>query len=336
MSNYMAVFIVDGLRKFEPALEIGNRGITYITDISADAKEELRMEMGKDLFDKLWGSSVISCVQVHIDAEDDGSAIKKAWTNAKQVTDALSLVEFDQQNAISMAYRHSPKIIPNVLVANMDEEPHSLSFGHYTPSGLVQLNVGELGAKARDFNETIVRHIEKLMPAVIWCNRELDNDLIKRLTHSLHWYAVAMNEQEKEFRFIATWFALESLVIESIDTPSKKKKIINRLPRLYVKHNAEEISDSNIGELWELRTKIVHEARSGFMDDSSYLISATHINLVKYFYFLTILFVLDTMGGNTSVSQIWQKLADYTPSINIKYESMPRYLDYKDVFRSWQ
>jgi hypothetical protein len=332
----MVVFIVDGLRKFEPALEIGDKQITYITDLSADAKEQLKLEMGKDLFDKLWGSSVISCIQVYIDADDDRSAIKKAWTNAKQVTDALSLVEFDQQNAISMAYSHSPKVIPNVLVANMDEDPHSLSFGHYTPSGLVQLNVGELAAKAKDFNETIVRHIEKLMPAVIWCNRELDNDLIKRLIHSLHWYAIAMNEQEKEFRFIATWFALESLVIESIKTGNKKTKIVNRLPKLYVKHNAEEISDSHIEELWELRTKIVHEARSGFMEASNYLISATHINLVKYLYFLTILFILDTLEGNTSVSQVWQKLADYTPSISIKYENMPTYLDYGDMFMFYQ
>ena len=85
-----------------------------------------------------------------------------------------------------------------------------------------------------------------------------------------------------------------------------------------------------------MRSKIVHEARSGFMEDSNYLISATHINLVKYFYFLAVLFILDTLEGNTSVSQVWQKLVDYTPSTNIKYENMPRYLDYKDMFMSRQ
>lgn len=332
----MVVFIVDGLRKFEPALEIGNKQIAYITDLSAQAKEELKIEIGKDLFDKLWGSSVISCIQVRIDADDEKSAIKKAWINAKQVTDALSLVEFDRQNAISFAYKRSPSILPNVLITNMDEDPHSLGFGHYTPPGLVQLNVGKLGAKAKDFNETVVRHIEKLMPAVIWCNREFENDLIKRLIHSLHWYAIAMNQQEKEFRFIATWFALESLVIESIQIPHKKRTIVNRLPKLYVKHNAEEINHSYIEELWELRTKIVHEARSGFMGDSNYLIPATHINLTKYFYFLAILFILDKLEGSTSVSQIWQKLTDYTPSVNIKYENMPTYLDYADLFMSYQ
>jgi len=336
MSNYMVAFIVDGLREFEPALEIGDRKITYITDLSAHAKEELRIEMGKDLFDKLWGSSVISCIQVHIDADDERSAIKKAWINAKQVTDALSLVGFDKQDAISFAYKRSPSILPNVLVADMDEDPHSLAFGHYSPPGLVQLNVGESGAKAKDFNETIVRHIEKLMPAVIWCNRKFENDLIKRLIHSLHWHAIAMNQQEKEFRFIATWFALESLVIESIQTEHKKRTIVNRLPKLYVKHNAEEISHSYIGELWELRNRIVHEARSGFMEDSNYLIPAVHINLAKYFYFLAVLFVLDELEGSTSVSQIWRKLTDYTPSVNIKYESMPTYLDYADLFMSRQ
>jgi hypothetical protein len=332
MSNYMVVLIVDGLRKFEPALEIGDKQITYITDLGAHAKEELKIEMGKDLFNKLWGSSAISCIQIYIDADDEKSAIKKAWINAKQITNALSLTEFDQQNAISIAYKHSPNIIPNVLFANMEEKTPSLKFGHYTPPGLMRINLGKLGAKAKDFNESIVRHIEKLMPPVIWSNREFEDDLIKRLVHSLHWYAIAMNQQEKEFRFIAIWFALESLVIESFQTTQKKRKIVNRLPKLYVKHNPEEISHSHVGELWELRTKIVHEARSGFMEDRNYLISATHINLVKYFYFLTVLFILDTLEGNTSVSQTWQKLTAYTPSINIKHDTMPIYVDYKDMF----
>jgi len=118
-----------------------------------------------------------------------------------------------------------------------------------------------------------------------------------------------------------------------VRTKHKKRTIVNRLPKLYVRHNSEEISDSQVGELWELRSKIVHEARSGFMEDRDYLISAVHINLVKYFYFLTVLFILDTLEGNTSVSQMWQKLADYTPSINIKCENMPTYVDYVDMFR---
>jgi len=332
----MVAFIVDGLRKFEPALEIGDKQITYIAELSADVKEKLKIEMGKDLFNKLWRDSVLSCIQIYVNADDEKSAIKKAWINAKQVTNALSLVEFDKKNAISFAYKRSPNILPNVLIANMDEDPHSLEFQHYTPPGLVQLNVAESGAKAKDFNETIVRHIEKLIPAVIWRNREFENELVKRLVHSLHWYAIAMNQQEKEFRFIAIWVALESLVIGSIKTENKRTKIMNRFPKLYVKHNSEEINDSIIEELWELRTKIVHEARSGFMEDSNYLISATHINMVKYFYFLAILFVLDTLEDNTSVSQVWQKLVDYTPSINIKYENIPRYLNYGDLFMSWQ
>jgi len=289
--------------------------------------------MGKELFDKLWRSSVISCIQIYIDADDEKSAIKKAWINAKQITNALSLMEFDQQDAISIVHGHSPNIIPNVLVADMDEVTPSLKLGHYTPPGLMLLNVAELGAKAKDFNESIVRHIEKLMTSVIWCTREFEDDLIQRLVHSLHWYAIAMNQQEKEFRFIAIWFALESLVIESIKTANKKRKIVNSLPKIYVKHNSQEISQSGVEELWELRTKIVHEARTGFMEDRNYLISATHINLVKYFYFLTVLFILDTLEGNTSVSQIWQKLPNYTPSITIKYENMPTYVDYAHMFR---
>jgi hypothetical protein len=111
MGNYMVVFIVDGLRKFEPALEIGDNQITYITDLDAHAKKELEVEMGKDLFDKLWGSSAISCIQIYVDAADEESAIKKAWINAKQITNALSLMEFDQQNAISIVHKHSPNII---------------------------------------------------------------------------------------------------------------------------------------------------------------------------------------------------------------------------------
>jgi len=333
MSSYMVVFIVDGLRKFEPALEIGDRQITYITDLGADVKEELKIEMGQDLFDRLWGSSAIPCIQIYIDAEDETSAIKMAWINAKQITNALSLIEFDQQNAILIAYEHSANIIPNVLIADMDEATPSLKFGHYTPPGLMRINLGELGEKAKDFNESIVRHIEKLMPPVIWCNREFEDNLIKRLVHSLNWYAIATNQQEKEFRFIALWFALESLVIESIQTPNKGRTIVNRLPKLYAKHNPEEINQNHVEELWKLRTEIVHEARSGFMEDRNYLISATHINLVKYFYLLTVLFILDTLEGNTSVSQIWQKLTDYTPSINIKYENMPIYVDYADMFR---
>lgn len=333
MSNYMVVFIVDGLRKFEPALEIGDRQITYITDLGNHVKEELKMEMGEDVFNRLGGSSAISCIQIYVDAEDDTSAIKKAWINAKQVTNALSLMEFDQPNAISIAYKHSPNIIPNVLVANMEEETPSLKIGHYTPPGLMRINLGQLGEKAKDFNGSIIRHIEKLMPPIIWCNREFENNLIKRLVHSLHWYAIAMNQQEREFRFIAIWFALESLVIESIQTSHKKRKVVNRLPKLYVKHNSEEISQNHIEELWELRTKIVHEARSGFMEDRNYLISAKHINLVRYFYFLTILFILDTLGSAKSISQTWQKLTAYTPSINITHDTMPTYVDYTDMFR---
>lgn len=329
----MVVFIVDGLRKFEPALEIGDRQITYITDLGNHAKEELKMEIGEDVFNRLWGSSAISCIQIYVDAEDDRSAIKKAWINAKQVTNALSLMEFDQQNAISIVYKHSPNIIPNVLVANMEEETPSLKIGHYTPPGLMRINLGQLGEKAKDFNESIIRHIEKLIPPIIWCNREFENNLIKRLVHSLHWYAIAMNQQEREFRFIAIWFALESLVIESIKTSDKKRKVVNRLPKLYVKHNSKEISQNHIEELWELRNKIVHEARSGFMEGRNYLISAKHINLVKYFYLLTILFILDTLESNTSVSQTWQKLIAYTPSINIKRDTMPIYVDYADMFR---
>ena len=223
MSKYMVAFILDGLRKFEPALEIGDKQITYITDLSADAKEKLKIEMGKDLFDKLWGSSAISCIQVHIDADDEESAIKEAWINAKQITNALSLVEFDQQDAISMAPKRSPNIIPNVLVADMDREPHLLKFGHYTPPGLMLFSVNEFGAKAKDFNETIVRHIEKLMPTIIWCNREFEEALIKRLVHSLHWYAIAMNQQEKEFGSVYTWFISKiPIKIYSMETLTTK------------------------------------------------------------------------------------------------------------------
>jgi hypothetical protein len=336
MSNYMVVFIVDSLRKFEPALEIGDRQITYITDLGNNAKKELQIELGEDLFGRLWGSSGISCVQIYVDAQDEASAIKKAWINAKQITNALSLIEFDQQNAISIAYKHSSNIIPNVLVANMEEETPSLKIGHYTPPGLMRINLGQLGEKAKDFNESIIRHIEKRMPPVMWGNTEFENSLSKRILHSLHWYAVAMNQQEKEFRFIAIWFALESLVIESIQTPNKKKKIVNRIPKLYIKHNSEEISQNHIEELWQLRNKIVHEARSGFMEDIDGLISAKHINLVRYFYLITVLFILDTLESNTSISQTWQKLTAYTPSINIKHDTMPIYVDYTDMFRSRQ
>ena len=108
MSNYMVVFMVDGIRKFEPALEIGNGQITYLTDIGNQAKEELKSEMGADLFNRLCGASAISCIQIYTDAEDETSAIKKAWVNAKQVTNALSLLEFDRQNAISIDYKQSP------------------------------------------------------------------------------------------------------------------------------------------------------------------------------------------------------------------------------------
>ncbi len=336
MSNYMVVFIVDGLRKFEPALEIGDERITYITELSADGREELKGEIGEDLFKKLWRDSVLSCIQIHVNADDETSAIEKAWINGKQVTDALSLVEFDKKDAISFAYKRSPNILPNVLIANMDEDSHSLEFRHYTPPGLVQLNLGGSGVKAKDFNENIIRHIESLMPAVIWRNREFENELVKRLVHSLHWHATAMNQQEREFRFIAIWFALESLVIESIQVPHKKRKIANRLPKLFAKHNAGEINQSDIEELWELRNNIVHEARSGFMGDSNYLISATHMNLVKYFYLLAVLFTLDELEGSTSVSQIWRKLKDYIPSVNIEYENMPAYLDYTGLFMSYQ
>lgn len=333
MSNYMVVFIVDSLRKFEPALKIGDKQITYITDLGDHVKEELKIEMGEKLFDRLWNSSGISCIQIYVDAQDEASAIKKAWTNAKQVTNALSLIEFDQQNAISIAYKHSPNIMPNVLVANMEEETPSLKIGHYTPPGLMRINLGQLGEKAKDFNESIIRHIENLMPPVMWSNTEFENSLSKRILHSLHWHAVAMNQQEKEFRFIAIWFALESLVIESIQTSNKKKRVVNRIPKLYIKHNSEEISQNHIEELWELRNKIVHEARSGFMEDIDDLISAKHINLVRYFYLITVLFILDTLESNTSISQTWQKLTAYTPSINIKHDTMPIYVDYTDMFR---
>ena len=328
----MVVFIVDGIRKFEPSLEIGDGQITYITDLGDHAKEELKLEMGKGLFDKLWRDSAISCIQIHVDADDETSAIKKAWVNAKQVTNALSLLEFDQR-AISISYKDSPSIIPNVLVANMEEEPESLKFGHYTPPGLIRINLGELEQKAKDFNEKIVRHIEKLMPSVIWCRSEFKNDLIKRIAHSLHWYAIAMNQQENEFRFIAMWFALESLAIESMKTEGKKRKLVNRLTKLYVKHNSEEINQKHVEELWELRTDIVHEARSGFMEDTK-LISANQINLTRYFYFLTVLLILDKIGDNTYINQIWQKLVDYNPSVIIDHGIMPEFINHGDVFRS--
>ena len=331
MSNYMVVFIVDGIRKFEPALEIGDKQITYITDLGDHAKEELKLEMGEALFNKLWGSSAISCIQIYVDADNETSAIKKAWINAKQVTNALSLLEFDQR-AISISHKDSPSIIPNVLVADMEEEPVSLKFGHYTPPGLMRINMGELEQKAKGFNEQVVRHIERLMPSVIWNKSEVENDLIRRLAHSLHWYATAMNQQENEFRFIAMWFALESLVIENIKTEGKKKKLTNRLPKLYVKHNSEEINQNRVEDLWKLRTDIVHEALAGFTE-GGHLITAGHINLARYFYFLTILFILDTLENATSISHAWQRLADYTPSIKIKHEAMPEFLYYQDLFR---
>jgi hypothetical protein len=334
MSKYMAAFILDNLREFEPALKIGNKQIIYITDLGEDAKEGLKMEMGKDLFDKLWESSRIPCIQIYVDAQDEKSAIKKAWINARQVTNALSLIEFDQQNAISIAYNQSPNMIRNVLVANMEEETPSLKIEHYTPPGLMRINLGQLGERAKDFNENIIRHIEKLMPSAMWGNTEFKNSLSKRILHSLHWYTVAMNQQEKEFRFIGIWFALESLVIENIKTKHKKTKIVNRLPTLFIKHNSEEIDNIEVEDLWKLRTEIVHEARSGFMEDRNDLITAKHINLVRYFYLLSILFILDTLelDSNISFKQTWQKLRDYMPSIKIKYDDMPQYVEYENMF----
>ena len=118
-------------------------------------------------------------------------------------------------------------MVRNVLIANMEEETPSLKTEHYTPPGLMRINLGQLGEKAKNFNESVIRHIEELMPPVMWGNTEFENSLSKRILHSLHWYATAMNQQEKEFRFIAIWFALESLVIESIKTNNKKTKIVN-------------------------------------------------------------------------------------------------------------
>jgi len=332
MKNYMVIFIVDGLRKFEPPIEIGDRRISYFTEFSDDAKKQLKNEMGEDLFNRLWNSERINCVQIDIQAEDETSAIKNAWINARRITNALSLIEFDQPNTISIAFRHSPKIIPNVLIANKDKEPLSVKFGHYTPPGLMHINLSELGEKAKIFNENIIRHIEKLIPSILWFTGDLDNTLTKRLVHSLYWYSTAMNQMEREFRFIASWFALESLVIESIQTENKKRKLVYRLPILFLKHNGQEINKEEIEDLWELRTKVVHEAISGFMEIEHALISAGHINQVKYFYLLCILFILDTLNDTTSIEDTWRNLKDYTPSINIKYEDLPLHFDYLDMF----
>ncbi len=330
--NYMVVFIVHGFEDLSPALKIGDRGVTYITDVGEYARHVLKTEMG-EAFNKLWGSSGLPCIQIDVQAEDEDSAIKKAWGPAKRIVNALSLVEFEQQNAISMDYRNSPNLLPNILVANLDEATPTLDVGYYIPKGLIRFSVGKLREKAREFNNKVVRHIEKLMPPELWLYEKGDDEVTKRLAHSLQWYSVAMNQQEIEFRFIAMWFGLESMVIESIKTGHKRQKLKDRLGKLYFKHNSEELEPSSIEKLWSLRTDIVHEALSGFFERGGGLVSAGHINNIKYLYFIVILFVLDMLPNNYSLSLMWKNLATYKPSMNTKISDVPLYLDVLDMFR---
>ena len=144
-----------------------------------------------------------------------------------------------------------------------------------------------------------------------------------------------MNQQEDEFRFIALWFALESMVIENIQTDHKKRKLLNRLSKLYLLHNDSEIDRNNIEELWGLRTQIVHEARIGILGETS-SISARHVNLTRYFYYLTTLLMLDTITDATELSQVWANISDYEPSITIGYESMPEFVNFTNLFRFTQ
>lgn len=334
-ANYLVLFIVEGLQDLSPALRIGDRNVSYITDISEYAKYVLKTEMG-EAFNKLWSSLGLPCIEINVQAENEEFAIKKAWGPARRIVNALSLVEFEKQNVISVSYKNSPNLLPNVLIANMDEDTPTLNVRQYIPTGLIRFTLGELVEKARNFNNNIVRRIEQLMPSSLWIEGKSDDEVTKRFTHSLQWYSAAMNQQEIEFRFIAMWFALESMVIESIRTDHKKRKMTNRLNKLFFKHNSVELEPSEVEKLWNLRTDIVHEALSGFLERGGGLVSAGHINVVKYLYFIVILFALDMLPNNYSLTSMWSNLEMYSPSINIKYSDMPLYHDALDMFQHLQ
>lgn len=331
--HYLVAYLIKAFENLSPPLEIGGKKVSYLTEASKDAEALLRTEIG-DSYDRLRGPAGLPCVEVNIEADDPDSAVKKAWEPAQKIVSILSLLEFESENAMSMVYENSPSLLPNVLVADMDMDIPTLEVKYYVPHGLLRVTLGELGVKAKGFNDSFVRHIGSLIPAETWVpGRGNESEALSRLEHSLQWYSTGMSNRELELRFVAMWFALESLVIESMKTDHKKRKLTRRLSKLYYVHNSDSLSNNILEELWSLRTKIVHEALSGHIGTPERTVSAEKVNVCRYFYFVALLFVLDMMSNYPALPDMWANLSTYQPSMRLEYDEVPLFYDVLNLFR---
>ncbi|MBE9515081.1 MAG: hypothetical protein IMY79_02965 [Chloroflexi bacterium] len=332
MTNYKVAFLIEGFHDLSPGLVVGERHLTYVTELSEKARRCMQEEVGGRL-EKLWTPAGIPCIAIDVQAPDERAAVKKAWPPAQRIADTLALVEFERVDAISLSTERSPRLLHNALVANLDDSPPTTKFSYYAPVALGCINLGTAVKAAKHFNERVVRHLEALMPGELLYAEPISRPVIRRLAHSLHWYSQGMNQPEIPLHFLATWVALESLVIEDTTTGGKGRKIVARLGFLVTKHTKEKPQNEALWSLWKLRSDIVHEGIGGILEPDAHQITAEHINQVRYLYFVTLLFLLDRQAGASSLADIWGNFRSYQPSVVIKPEDVPIFYHVVDFSR---
>ena len=133
MSHYKVLYLVERGRDLKPQLEVAGYKLFYMTDLSDKAAKALQEELGPTTIDSLRVVEGIPCIAVDVQAGDDNDALRIAHRYASQVIQPFCLIE-DEGPEISLSLSRPPAILPNALLANMDENPEAADFGYYVPN----------------------------------------------------------------------------------------------------------------------------------------------------------------------------------------------------------
>jgi hypothetical protein len=129
---------------------------------------------------------------------------------------------------------------------------------------------------------------------------------------------------------VCYWIGLESIVLKSSNSTSKKQKMLQRLSAVGMSHEAEVDWARVVSDLWEMRSDIVHEAGGSAYDGGLFPeVRATDINNVKHLFFLALLYALEQRAAGVAFEELWSPkfLDNYSPGVVIRVAEVPYLFD---------
>jgi hypothetical protein len=232
-------------------------------------------------------------------AETAHKAIFKAHARLESYIDSLAVAGF------------CIPAVSSVIVVRKGDEPNAEVMEFYRDKWLEGAPSSEIQRKSwTERSDQIIQHLLPLLSQLIEKSPSDHNELAWRALHSAKLFRRGVESRNFGMEFFCKFAALENLVVGGESSLKKGEKIRNRLTALVgdVLPNAE----CSIGELWNRRHALVHEARFEFIgDDPEAFPVHIHMETLNWLFQVTFVFLSDHFGSAASLSELWKRTNEY-------------------------